>query len=137
MPRLFRKASALRRRHHRAHVAVGAAGVYMPALAPTAQDGVKVGAGALIADMQRHAVSPGDGGEVVQITRRAARRRRIVKREFGADPVQPVRHGDHRGDADAAAHQEGLGRGLFQRKMVDRLRYENLPPRREDPVQER
>ena len=49
--------------------------------------------------------------------------------------VQPVCKGDHRGDADAATHQECLGGALVQFEMVDGFGDKDPPVFGEDPVQ--
>ena len=59
---------------------------------------------------------------------------RIMQREVTAQMVQAVRHGDHRGDTDATAHQHAEGGVFGQGEMVDRAGGENLAPLREDTV---
>jgi len=105
------------------HEARGTAGVEVGARgARGGQDGCELQLRGLagIVEMQRHLVCEGCCGQLVDKGAAGGRAGAVMQLERPAGGLQGMGHGDHRRDADAAAHQHAVLRVGCQRKVVAR-----------------
>ena len=135
MSRLFWEPMTFGGLYYPIHKPVRPTGIDVPAGLIAGQDLIQICTGSLIREVVAHPVSPRHPLQVIKEPGTCLAACRIMQFEVVPQRVQPVRKGNHWGNADAATHQEGLGRAFVQFKMIDGFGDKNPSSLGKNPVQ--